>query len=200
MTKLSEQTGILSILNVGDGDTKLSFDPNDPGDAKRTAKKRERQAELKRRKQMSSPSRARQVADADGADGYRWLRNGLRRMAADSGDWAGIPLPLDDQRLVIEPTYPNAEKLMALGGGDDAPLTAAEIEAENDGWKASRLKCGGCNMTAPSPTFDADRWSQFAAAAMVGLERTLFPEKLAEYAALCADAMMVELRKREEVK
>lgn len=30
-------TGTLSILNVGDGDTKLSFDPKKPSEAKRTA-------------------------------------------------------------------------------------------------------------------------------------------------------------------
>lgn len=47
------------------------------------------------------------------------------------GDWAGIPLPLDDQRLVIEPTYPMADTLMAMGSG----MTREQIEVENDGWK-----------------------------------------------------------------
>lgn len=43
------------------------------------------------------------------------LRNGLRKMAADRGDWAGIPMPMENDNLIIEPTYPNAEKLMAIG-------------------------------------------------------------------------------------
>lgn len=36
-------------------------------------------------------------------------------MATSIDRWAGIPMPLDGERLVIEPTYPDAEKLAAIG-------------------------------------------------------------------------------------
>jgi hypothetical protein len=48
-------------------------------------------------------------------DGMAELRNGLRKMAADRHEWAGIPMPMEGDNLVIEPTYPNAERLMAIG-------------------------------------------------------------------------------------
>lgn len=50
-------------------------------------------------------------------DGHAGLRNGLRRVAQDRGDWAGIPMPLENEALVIEPTYPKADELMAMCGG-----------------------------------------------------------------------------------
>lgn len=48
-------------------------------------------------------------------DGHAGLRNMLRKLARERGDWAGIPMPLVDEQLVVEPTYPNADKLMAIG-------------------------------------------------------------------------------------
>ncbi|MEG3807019.1 hypothetical protein DBT53_004475, partial [Aerococcus mictus] len=36
-------------------------------------------------------------------DGFAGLRNGLRRVAEMEESWAGIPMPLDGHRLVIEP-------------------------------------------------------------------------------------------------
>lgn len=47
------------------------------------------------------------------------LRNGLRRVATDRGDWAGIPMPLEGERLVVEPGYPNAALFAAMGGPTD---------------------------------------------------------------------------------
>jgi len=48
-------------------------------------------------------------------DGFATLRNNLHRIAQEREDWAGIPLPLnEDLPLVVEPRYPNAQALMAL--------------------------------------------------------------------------------------
>lgn len=47
-------------------------------------------------------------------DKYADLRNGLRRLAAGLGEWAGLPMPLEDMPLRIEPTYPKAAELMAI--------------------------------------------------------------------------------------
>ena len=57
-------------------------------------------------------------------DGYAPLRNMLRGMAEKTDEWAGIPLPIDDAKLVIEKKYPHAQALMLLGG---TTQTAAEV-------------------------------------------------------------------------
>ena len=48
-------------------------------------------------------------------DGHSELRDKLRVIAKRDQQWAGIPMPLDGERLVIEPTYPHAQALMAMG-------------------------------------------------------------------------------------
>jgi len=48
-------------------------------------------------------------------DGYAGLRNALRAIAMVDGSWAGIPMPIDGHRLVIEPKFPRAEGLMKIG-------------------------------------------------------------------------------------
>lgn len=73
---------------------------------------------------MPSLSRGRQAARA--LDGFAGLRDGLSRIAAERGDWAGIPMPLDGQNLIIEPTYPKAAMLMEIGKKPDEP---------DDGWR-----------------------------------------------------------------
>lgn len=60
-------------------------------------------------------------------DRYTALRNGLSWVAERDSEWAGIPMPLDGQRLIIEPKYPRAKELMAIGQAK----TEAEDEAEN---------------------------------------------------------------------
>lgn len=42
------------------------------------------------------------------------MRNGLKRIASEREQWAGIPMPLEGFHLVVEPTYPNAEGLAAI--------------------------------------------------------------------------------------
>lgn len=58
--------------------------------------------------------RAANVVALERFDGYAGLRNGLRRVATDRDEWAGIPMPMDGEQLVVEPTYPKAQELMAI--------------------------------------------------------------------------------------
>ena len=57
----------------------------------------------------------------EAVDGYAPLRNGLRRIAAKTEEWAGIPMPMEDANLVIEPTYPGAALLSDIGKKPDEP-------------------------------------------------------------------------------
>lgn len=47
-------------------------------------------------------------------DGMAPLRNFLRTAARKEAAWAGIPMPLEGQHLVIEPTWPLADKLKGV--------------------------------------------------------------------------------------
>jgi hypothetical protein len=46
------------------------------------------------------------------------MRDALGFLAYTRSEWAGIPMPIEGERLVVEPRYPNAEFLMSLGGED----------------------------------------------------------------------------------
>lgn len=50
----------------------------------------------------------------------------LREIAMMRGDWAGIPMPLSDLPLIIEPSYPNAEAIAAINRPARDPA--------DDGW------------------------------------------------------------------
>lgn len=54
------------------------------------------------------------------------MRGALNEIAARHGEWAGIPIPLDGHRLIIEPTYPYAEALGRIG----------HDPADDDGWRS----------------------------------------------------------------
>lgn len=60
-------------------------------------------------------AKRRAVTTMERFDNFAGLRHGLSRMAKDRGDWAGIPMPLEGQPLVIEPRYPKAKELMSIG-------------------------------------------------------------------------------------
>lgn len=89
---------------------------------------------------LLSPSperRAGNLALVEQFDGMAGLRNGLRRIANDREDWAGIPLPLAGERLVVEPTYPKAKELMAIGCKevDQGEYANAKIRNEFYSWR-----------------------------------------------------------------
>lgn len=76
------------------------------------------QGESQQQEQAASqspvPPEAR-LALVESFDRFAGLRNGIRRIAEHKDEWAGIPMPLDGEQLVIEPTYPQAAELMAFG-------------------------------------------------------------------------------------
>lgn len=55
------------------------------------------------------------IAAIEDLDCLAALRHGLKRVALEREDWAGIPMPLGhDLPLVIEPNFPKAKELMTL--------------------------------------------------------------------------------------
>lgn len=71
----------------------------------------------------------------DPLDGMSGLRNGLRAIAAERGDWAGIPMILDGSPLTIEPRYPHAEALSEYGRKpDDADDELKDAKVRNVFW------------------------------------------------------------------
>lgn len=78
-------------------------------------------------RRLASPSRA---APGDSRfdllrslDKFAELRSMLSAIGQETGEWAGVPMPLDDQQLVIEPTYPYADFLKKLEKQpDNTPL------------------------------------------------------------------------------
>lgn len=80
-------------------------------------------------------------------DGMSGLRNALRTIAADRDEWAGIPMMMEGLPLVIEKTYPYAEKLMESGAKVAAeedelngvlPAPRSEIKLRNVFWSWHR--------------------------------------------------------------
>lgn len=55
-------------------------------------------------------------------DGFAALRNGLRQIARERGDWAGLPMPIEGLPLIVEPNFPNAEKLSAINRHEPEPV------------------------------------------------------------------------------
>jgi hypothetical protein len=70
----------------------------------------------------------------------------LREIAVTRSDWAGIPLPLDGERLVIEPNYPNAEALSKIGAPPEPPDDGWR---EINSWHSSRRRCRIVVMRSP---------------------------------------------------
>jgi hypothetical protein len=58
-------------------------------------------------------------------DSHHGLRDKLRQVAEHNDLWAGIPMPLADEQLVVDPKYPHAKELMAIGQA----TTEEEVEA-----------------------------------------------------------------------
>lgn len=92
------------------------------------------------------PADKRELMEA--LDGFAHLRNGLRKVAGERSEWAGIPMPLEGMELVIEPKYTYADGLMAmnpvrrLGERADAEPAepSAEVRVRNTFW-STRFRC-----------------------------------------------------------
>lgn len=64
------------------------------------------------------------LAKIEALDNFAHLRNKLRGLAASREEWAGIPLPIEGERLVIEPSY----KYAALSEiGKDEPSESDKL-------------------------------------------------------------------------
>jgi hypothetical protein len=72
-------------------------------------------------------------------DGFTALRNGLRRLAHERGHWAGYPMPIQDQQLVVEPTFPKAAELMAINAPEPEVLPP-DVRERNTFW-SERRRC-----------------------------------------------------------
>lgn len=64
------------------------------------------------------------LAKLEAADKWSGVRNALRGLAADVDEYAGIPVPIDDQHMVVEPSYQfaglfNDARQVADRGDDD---------------------------------------------------------------------------------
>lgn len=119
---------------------KLKKDPNKNRKAKRDRQRRLAEEQKRSGSTPAKPpqSRSRESLEDDrlhaklrALDSHSGLRNGLRKVAASRDDmWAGIPMPLDDEVLVIEPKYPHAAELMAIGARTEEQVQAGEREAQ----------------------------------------------------------------------
>lgn len=77
-------------------------------------------------------------------DTFADLRNSLRNIANGTGEWAGIPMPLEGARLVVEPRFPHAELLSSLCANVDTEadkkVKGAKIKIRNR-WYSHRKRC-----------------------------------------------------------
>jgi hypothetical protein len=72
-------------------------------------------------------------------DNFARVRNALRQIGQERGHWAGIPMPLgEDSPLVVEPKYPNAAGLMAIGRKAEDDSAAEEHSIRNRFWSWRR--------------------------------------------------------------
>lgn len=84
-----------------------------------------------------TPSPSRGLQAVRDLDGFHPLRSALFDVAEKRGEWAGIPIPLDGERLIVEPTYQYAD---AFKGTAAAPDEADGWRLRNS-WYSSRHRC-----------------------------------------------------------
>lgn len=71
-------------------------------------------------------------------DGMAGLRNGLRKIAAERGDWSGIPMPISGERLVVEPNYPYAEIANIGKDPDEDETESLDFKVRNVFWSKTK--------------------------------------------------------------
>lgn len=87
------------------------------------------------------------VALLEQLDGLSGIRNGLRMVAERDGNWQGVPMPLTDQPLVIEPTYPH-QKIARLFCEPPKPAEDDGYRIRNSWW-SDRLMADVCVIQTP---------------------------------------------------
>jgi hypothetical protein len=83
--------------------------------------------------------RAAKLAVVEQFDNFAPLRNGLKRLSNALEHWAGIPMPLEGEHLVVEPNYPHADGLASINAPKAEPLPVGVRERNH--WYSERLRC-----------------------------------------------------------
>lgn len=125
---------------------------------------------------LSHPSQADKKRLFEKLDGHAFLRNRLAEVARERGEWAGIPMPLDGETLVVEPRYPYAQALMAMKAkGDDGE----KVQVRNE-WYSPSKRCDIVLITTADGKVD---W---------GYKRAFHSLPMALQTLGCADAWGIE--------
>jgi hypothetical protein len=77
------------------------------------------------------PSRSQKLRAVRAFDTHAGLRDALSQIGQERGSWAGIPMPLTGERLIIEPSYPKAKELMEIGVAERAPSDLDDARIRN---------------------------------------------------------------------
>lgn len=91
---------------------------------------------------LSREQRAAKVNLLERVDNFSGVRNMLKDVAARDCEWAGIPMPIEGQRLIIEPTYPRAKELAEIGQ-KPTPAVPKEIDGAKvrNSFYSSKKRC-----------------------------------------------------------
>lgn len=88
-----------------------------------------------------SPYRGLPVADhtemvelLNAVDPFAGVREALREVGERDNSWAGIPMPLEDLPLTVEPNFPRGEGLMEIGRKEKTSTDDEEIKIINVFW------------------------------------------------------------------
>lgn len=71
-------------------------------------------------------------------DKFSEFRDQIEAMSRGAGEWAGMPMPMADQELVVHPSYPFAEICAQLGKQDDSPPLPDDVTLRNVFWSSWR--------------------------------------------------------------
>lgn len=73
-------------------------------------------------------------------DSHGLLRDALLYHGQKRSDWAGVPMPLDGERLIVEPRFPGAEHFSKMGKPPDDDSEERFLRLRNRFW-SWRWKC-----------------------------------------------------------
>ena len=127
----------------------------------------------------SQDQQAAKFAQVEAFDNFAPMRNGIRRAAELNGEWAGIPMPLQHHRLVIEPKFANGKELAEIGQ-EPLPVAPPENARLVNEWWSDRLRAHvviyeedgkRCFGTIPVPHLFANSMGALGASVAWGIEQ-----------------------------
>lgn len=101
--------------------------------AARSSSERSKRNQRTRSLWLEAPAGSR--AAIEGLDRFAGVRNAVRSLSAKVGEYAGVPLPLEGERLVFEPSYAFAK---AIGGEKEKPTDDDGYRFRNSFWSVAR--------------------------------------------------------------